>query len=137
MAGPAEHILRCKRRNAGNGAFRHIARHRRVTIDPVAAIEDNIDRIGDVRTPLLQKRGSGLRGEKRLGMGGGQHHHLDAETGIDGVDTVGQKPDKLLDVAHRSGGAGPHRLQAAIDPMQYQINPAGTEAALFALRKAP
>ncbi|MNT15609.1 hypothetical protein D3C72_1506720 [compost metagenome] len=97
----------------------------------MAAIEDDIDRIGDVRTSLLQKRGASLRGEKRLSMGGGQHHHLDAETGIDGVDTVGQKPDKLLDVAHRSGGACAHRLQAAIDPVQHQINPAGAEAAFF------
>lgn len=97
----------------------------------MTAIEDDIDRIGDVRTAFLQKRGSGLRGDKRLGMGGGQNHHLDAETGIDGVDTVGQKPDKLFDIAHRSGGAGPHRLQAAIHPVQHQIDTAGAKAALF------
>lgn len=64
-------------------------------------------------------------------MGGGQHHHLDAEAGIDGVDTVGQKSDKLFDIAHRPGGAGPYGLQAAIHPVQHQIDPAGAETALF------
>jgi hypothetical protein len=116
-----------------NRTLRHIARHRRDPIELLLAdaVGQEIDQARDVRLRFLDQIGDGLLRRQRLGHGGGERHHLDAEARLDGFDLVREQPGHALSIAERKRCADAHRLRAVVYPMADEVEPAGTEALQF------
>src|ERR1700722_2074015 len=114
-------------------AFRHVASHRRRTIEVLLPnpVGEQVDQPGDVGLRLVDQAGRHLLWRQWLGHSRRETHNLDAEARINGLDLVGEQTGHALDVSQWQAGPDAYGLRATIDAVADQIETTGAQAFLL------